>query len=173
MPSDVDQMAFMNILAAAQPSDPRCGSVVFPCFPSCRFGCRSRMLLNRLRKNRDQDDLKNVFRRRRHNSMQNQQHALRERRSQHGKCGRSTKAVEDRPYTPAHNRSGADVNFLIYCVHVRTRKSAGESPLILGAFRRCEVFGFSRGRSILYYVSTFASGRAGAAWRKCKRTGCR
>jgi len=36
----------------------------------------------------------------------------------------------------------------IYSVHVRTRTSAGESTLISAAFRRCEVFGFSSGRSI-------------------------
>ncbi len=38
----------------------------------------------------------------------------------------------------------------LYSVHLRTRKSAGESLVVLGAFRRCEVFGFSRGRSIAY-----------------------
>ena len=42
---------------------------------------------------------------------------------------------------------------MIYSVHVRTRKSAGKSTLISTAFRRCEVFGFSRGRSIAHYDS--------------------
>ncbi len=37
---------------------------------------------------------------------------------------------------------------LVYSVHVKTRKSACESTLTSAAFQGCEVFGFSRGRSI-------------------------
>jgi hypothetical protein len=54
---------------------------------------------------------------------------------------------------------------VIYSVHVRTRKSAAESTLISAAFRRCEVFGFSRGRSIQRarpFISTGIS--KGARW---------
>ena len=52
------------------------------------------------------------------------------------------------------------VTGLLYSVHLRTRKSAGESLVVLGAFRRCEVFGFSRGRSI----ATHACVRYCKAW---------
>src|SRR4051812_16559487 len=38
---------------------------------------------------------------------------------------------------------------LIYSVRVRTRKAAGESIPVAAAFWRCEVFGFSRGQSIV------------------------
>jgi len=58
---------------------------------------------------------------------------------------------------PAMLRQTANPNWLatfesglIYSVHVRTRKSAGESTLISAAFRRCEVFGSSRGQSIVF-----------------------
>jgi len=44
---------------------------------------------------------------------------------------------------------GAVATFVeIYSVHVKTRKSARESTLTSAAFQGCEVFGFSRGRSI-------------------------
>ena len=48
--------------------------------------------------------------------------------------------------------SGAAASLLVisdlYSVHVKTRKSACESTLTSAAFQGCEVFGFSRGRSI-------------------------
>src|SRR4051812_31267408 len=43
------------------------------------------------------------------------------------------------------NVDGGDV----YSVRVRTRKAAGESIPVTAAFRRGEVFGFSRGQSIV------------------------
>jgi len=55
------------------------------------------------------------------------------------------------------------VSRVIYSVHVKTRKSASEAILIQAAFRRCEVFGFSRVQSIVVetcgYVAT-----SGVVW---------
>ena len=44
---------------------------------------------------------------------------------------------------------------VLYSVHVKTRKSACESTLTSAAFQGCEVFGFSRGRSIPNYIVVY------------------